>query len=881
MTRIYSDCTRPQASKNSKQTSKIQLFLKPIFELFWMLNHSKGSIRNSLSKQKVQVTVECSIWCLQMASLLWMQSLNIKNWSNDLGLWKMIGYLRLDNACAALEIIDTCLYTSIFWIFSIFSITIALFFAISYAIKIPKTVIYLLEKFIYLWQTLICIPSIQLLSIFIKYNFSHKMEVNEYENITRSADFEIPAPWNACCILAIGMCFIIIILNSKFSGEIRHSWAKNIITAKAHSKIDFHAGILTFLLPVLGSIFDEDYIVYLQFFAMLSSFLLILESIMYLPYFCLYSNTIALIKFFILAWIAFIFILGEWLDNILIIKIFAIFLSPIIIILVIIYTIRLHKRINKGIPMSIIEMKNKYDLEKSLRYELCSLKAENKDQIIYIFETFFSENILWRDKLQVIWLANYCLFTLKDAGLAKIKICKCKTVSDWDLEANYQEYLCYREIMDSKSNESVAFECYHNKLNEIKNIDRVLCKNLSSFWKEIASKQPKFSKLIDSINSISRDIQFLSNEYKKLTTDFHTREGLDLYCSYLKNIIYDYENYDKVSYKVNSFEGYYSNTIKNMSYFDCNNGILIFSNEEENFGEVLFANPKVAESFNFPLKSIIGDNIFSFIPLYYKNSITENIKKMLNFGLDTEIDLGESFFLISPNSDLLKCMGKALLSSLNNYLATILVFKINDYEHQAALISDNKTILCYTKGFPQLVRKPSYNLTGFPLSRIFPDLENVDLQQHSPYFLSLHDEIILVFLTSNTFGIKIPYIIFISNYAEFSEWKIKNFKVNLDEENLIENSPKLYNALRPSNFNEISSNYQDETYEKNIDCENDIQLTIDKTRRYESKLAYTKDEDEPQKNKNIAPNAFIHMVKVSSRSINVVHLVFVLAVIFI
>ncbi|CAG9323970.1 unnamed protein product [Blepharisma stoltei] len=861
-------------NKKEAEPKKKKSIEDTIFEFFFILYYHHNCKEKSLVKQKLKLAIEATIWCLQMVSLLWIPNLLISDWEANMTMWVAIGYVKIDNTCSAFDIEDKCLYISMAYDFIVILGIFACFLAIYFSKSLPKIIISLLNRLIWLWLNFLCIPSLEIFTLFLKYS-SQQKNVTEYKKNEDSAKYEISSPIQTLSIIAILICFLTILLYSILSSEIRHCAAKSTVNAKAHSKIEIHTAIFTFSFPVFYSIFADNYILHLQILALIISVFLIAETISFFPYFSEYCSIVVIIRFFIVALVSFLFIFGYCLDNSLSISIFAIILLPISIIFIIIYTLKLHKKLSKNIPESIDGIHDQYHLEKSLRYALCSENHKNKDEIIRIFENFFLFKGLHRCKLQIIWIANYCLFTLKNGALAKIKLSKAKSLSEWSLEARYQEYLCNRIITEFDSNESVSYENYYHKINQIKHQDRKLCENLSSFWEEVTSKNLSFYNLIRTLNSIDDGIEFLNAEYKQLTTKYHnSRDALIMYFLYMRNILHDYDNSDKINYKLRFFDRIFSsitNNTQNLSCFNSSNGILLISNEDENFGEILSANSKAMSFFNLSLHDIIGNNIQSFIPEPYKTKILDKMNHMVHFSSTTDTYFNDGCFFISKKNYLLETIGKASITSINSVLVTILVFKINRTQHQAALVSEEGEIYCYSEGFSEIAGNCN-NLAGLNIKSLFPCLEKTELQPLTPYHIpGLKSETILIFMHSEFYSIKIPYVLLINDPNEIIKWKDENWRTQYDfsSENSVRPTPFSFQMLKSSVSEENSPLLSKEALGHDYLSDETTKIIKEKNNTEKS-----------QSTESSSQCVFLQMIKISSRSIDVLHLILVLLVTF-
>ncbi|CAG9311158.1 unnamed protein product [Blepharisma stoltei] len=422
MTEVKSVTLKQKFWKRKKEKS----LKSSIFEYFCQLFPGNAYQEDSILKQKLVLAIEGTIWCLQIISLLWVPDLPIKNWSKNNTLWKIIGYLKFDNACSAAGIIEECFLAIIIFTYTSFIIIAISIIAIYYSYSLPSYAFKVFRGFIYIWANFFLVPTVELLSIFLKYNFLPHDKISEYDTDGQLSDFYVNFGCKIVIIVGLMIGFVMILFYTEFAAEIRHSEIKTTLNAKAHSKIDYHIAIFTYFFPITYAVFAENYIIYLQISAIIFSGFLIKEAIIFLPYFSYFGNTTIILKLSCIVVISFIFILGSLMDNSLAISILAVFIVPSLAIFIVQFSCKLQIKSSKIIPKDLKCIDSQYELEKSVRHEMCSGNIEYKDEIIQIFENFFIEKRLNGSKLQAIWAANYCFYTLKDESLAKIKLAKSK-----------------------------------------------------------------------------------------------------------------------------------------------------------------------------------------------------------------------------------------------------------------------------------------------------------------------------------------------------------------------------------------------------------------------------------------------------------------------
>ncbi|CAG9311180.1 unnamed protein product [Blepharisma stoltei] len=847
-----------------------------IFRIYSRLYHQEALEEKSILKLKVTEALWSIIWCLQVISFLWTSNLSIENWEENMIVWNAIGIFRLDNICSQLGTMRECLYLSFTITFMLGVSMTCLAICIYCSLSVAK-LFGILRLFFNFWLIFFLIPSMAIYSIFLKYNIWPQKYISEYKE-NNQEDFEISPGLQFTIVLALITNFPLLYFYNQFTSEIRHSESTKTIKAKAHSKIDCHIAIFTYFLPIFFTLFNESYIIYFQFFMMIVSIIIVAESEMLLPYFSLYYNLMQNLKLFTVAIFSFGFVLGYIMNNSLLIIFIAAILGPISAAILVQLTIKLQKQINLADLADLKEINSEYELEKKLRYWLCLKDTEHKDEIIQIFEKFIIKNNN-RGKFQIIWVANYCLYTLKDGPLAKVKLSKAKTISSWNLEADFQEYLlasailgiCNKNINESSSNESLIFINYYQQLNLIKNKDAKLCTHLLNFWEELTSSRPDLNGLKKRLEWINEMILYLNNQYIKLAMEFPgSRECLTLYTSYSNDIIYDYEKSNLLENKLRGLNNLNSANaeLKKLSFFNESSGILIISGEPDSFGHILFANPRAAEIMKNSIFSLEESNIMDFIHTYYWKSLKQELKWLIHYGSSSQIEFSKGFFLSIPGRYLIECKGKAVITSIDNNICFILNFQIKQIRHQAALLTDSGEILCWTENFSELAGIYNENLIDCNIKDVFTEIGRYGAEI---IFQSQNSQATLVASHIDIYKFKVFYAILRNDHEGIPRWKNENsYNIKKEKEAAYNNSLNQGKSLKTY---EISDEKPLKSEMKLIHSNSNVSLV------YHENNSVSKSSD--ARSQFLSKKKFFKMLVIASRSINILHFAFILSVIFI
>ncbi|CAG9311140.1 unnamed protein product [Blepharisma stoltei] len=893
-----------EADEDTSQLKRInrirgkKSLINSIFEFYRASYYKKNPKERALFNQKVQVIFTNLIWCIQISSLLWIPDLQITGWKDIMTVWEYLGYLRLDTICAASNVVNFCIYASLGII--LFNFTGILFLAslIYHSVRIPRIFYRTFRRTLYIGSHFSLIPNVALLTLCLKYSFFPKDYALEYPEGNNGSDFKVNVGLLVAIIILLIIYFFILLLNAVFSGDIRHSMAKQILEARAHSRVEFHLAFFTYLSPILHAFLAVYNIVYFQILIMIFSGILMAEVMIYLPYFSTFVNCIMALRFFIVMMMAFIFVFARIIDKAFVITLFAAIILPILCLILIQIIIILQRKIKNEIPASIKLGTDIYGFEHLLRYALCLNNSIHSDQILQIFADCFLNSKLYSYKLTTIWETNYCIFTLNNDVLAKIKLSKGRE-SDITLEGIYQEYSCKKILSDYDSNESTEFLKYFNKIQDIRIEDEIVCNDLLDFWKELVSFKPELQKLNKMLISISDSIFYLNKEYTNLVVKFpKSKEAYLMYSSYVRNILSDVEKANYLESRMRSIGKIATNSFrdnKNISYFDESNGLIIISGENKDFGKITYANSKAAEILKYPLQGIIENSIDFFMPkpysIYFKDIYT-NIQPIS----DTELDLPPTIFLKLPNHSIIQCSGRISVTSIQNSIILVFAFKEKESKHQIALVSEEGEIYDYTEKFVENSGKTAKNLRGHSLKKLFPSLTSKNLVPFEPYKLYSTKETYLILCNSTFLGLSINYIVLLNDYLEIESWKHGDaeeakFGKNIRFSSASNISLKYASSILPGDEAEKSTRTAREMKTVGFDSKPDVsQASIEDTialteiceklENLEKNEKIVESEKMSQKSDNLSQSHVLENIVIStSKSINIFHCVFIISII--
>ncbi|CAG9311181.1 unnamed protein product [Blepharisma stoltei] len=296
-------------------------------------------------------------------------------------------------------------------------------------------------------------------------------------------------------------------------------------------------------------------------------------------------------------------------------------------------------------------------------------------------------------------------------------------------------------------------------------------------------------------------------------------------------------------------------------------GILIISGELDNFGHVLFANSRASKIMKTSISSLEEINIMNFIHPYYWKSLKEEMQWHIHYGSSSEIDLTKGFFLNIPGKHLIECAGRAIITSIENNAVFILSFQLNKPNLQTALLTGTGEILCYSEHFSLIFGEPNENLIGYNIKDLSSE---ADIYSSGAIYQLKNRETVLIISHVQFHKLNVFSATLKNKDEQIQRWKNENS--DYKEKKLINK-----HLLVPEEYKRIARHFQI-TEDKNINSK--IKL-IETNSNEESEVieinSFSRSSD--AKSQYQSQQRYLKILAISSRSINIFDLAFILSII--
>lgn len=271
-----------RSSLTNKKISKSESpLISALFEFFYACFSSKSAKEKKSPLEKVKILITNFLFSIQIISLLYFPEMRIDNWNSNNGIFVLLGYLRIDNSCSALNFIVPCTYLAISLLS--FSLLLTLFGLVTIysGNKLPETVMKIASGCLKFISYYVLIPIIALLSLVVKINQEKPQEIKEYAELNEFSDFEVNAGVVIFIIPLLIFSLLLFLSKAALTGDIKHVSSKHSLVARAHSNISCLTVLYTFLLAALHAAIGLKNTIYFHAIVLLATLVMVIYVVKY------------------------------------------------------------------------------------------------------------------------------------------------------------------------------------------------------------------------------------------------------------------------------------------------------------------------------------------------------------------------------------------------------------------------------------------------------------------------------------------------------------------------------------------------------------------------------------------------------------------------
>ena len=675
-----------------------------------------------------------NMYCLRIVetiftiSFLWCPGASKEDSTAFDSLWIVISFARPDNICSRLSIFSTCAYAFVSMVLVMIVLTglIIVFTLKNYG---GKTKFFSMTAFLVkILSTVLYLPCITILLIIAKYWITGESFVTEYNKKIES----LPAILSILAIVGIAPLIFFAYVYNILIYECRHHFFRLSMYSRSHSNIEF----LKFYFQTI-TVFM--YITILRGHQEIFRTLVALESIYliysyhrYRPFYSPHTTAAHMASHSSIAGINFCLLFGYLSDNNNIAFTFIIFVVPFFIGIV--YYLSL-KSLKRKEVYTFESCKNIFEFEISLRTKL--LKHNKSEKIIEQFSKTYSETNYGKDSILVLWLSNYCFYTMEDDSLARIKLA-IEVNDKGSLDNQYQIYQLKTMVLSAKRdyNEEIDYLNFRYKYEELIKRDELLCAGLINFLHQIESGTDLKSMLKDMIPLLADLISSVSQEYTYLVLDYPKSSSLlTSYATFLENILNDKQKANELLKIKSAIDDRHRVRVKEISYFDEQNGMMLISGSSGDFSIITHVNDKLCRILKQQKETIIGNSISAYVPYPFNINHESHMKRYLLYCTNPEIKLPLNLFLQNQSGFLIECLIQVKCTALDGFPFFIVLMKKHKAVREIAILNSNGLILNHSESFPKVLGLASISVKGEMIDSYLENSIFANMVVNSPYIL--------------------------------------------------------------------------------------------------------------------------------------------------
>ncbi|CAG9332062.1 unnamed protein product [Blepharisma stoltei] len=669
--------------------------ISPIIEsIFCTFEASLNSSYISSLQRRKQIFLSLiinGIIAFQGISLCWYQKINASNWKDYELFWKILGYSSFDNICDEFDIFDIC---------SLISVSILLYIFLSIAllsiVKLfwqytPMIIIVVTRKIILTATTIAFIPLLLILLKIFTYSSGHLEKMTIYQSQSVSSIWANFGMIGECLsiILIIGLV-LLAIFSELFVAEIRHSKMQKDIKARSYSNFDIYLKI-TYASFCILNIFLRKNLLYFYVLQILLSILLYFILLSIMPYYNILQSIVCGGVLASILSTSFSFLLATLIDETGITVVSFVIFQPIAIFLA---SHKLKQRANYLWNENFSLKKSQTYFELSLRKWLTREKLDfDYEEIINKFSMFLFDISNFKTDLLVIWEANFCLKTIKDIKLAKIKLLQLKSTRR-TLEGLIQERKIKRKI-SHRNFHDVTQISYLIEMRNLKRKDKELCQILIEMLKKVVSNSFEANKLMSLVINLSDSFNTVSGLYSSMAEKYNDPEIYECLSSFVGSILGNIDLASRIRNKnINLIRR------KEISIIENSKGRLIFLGNSERFGTVIFMNQKMDNILEVTERSYKNRNFLSILPNSWVYAWKLSMQNYMKFSTTSSLPTLNRFYIKNNNDYLVECKMNGYLTVLNDDVYFLINLEPQTCKSEVFLLSSSHIILEFSSKIP-------------------------------------------------------------------------------------------------------------------------------------------------------------------------------------
>ncbi|OMJ93189.1 hypothetical protein SteCoe_3882 [Stentor coeruleus] len=652
-----------------------------------MMNQIYKQVEYGAIESKYEKALFCLLeilTLLQLSSILCLPNHNILNWNDYSVLWRILSYMRTDILSLYLISMETGLKIVNFLYITMFFLALALYIQNLFWKQGKQSICYILTKLLIV-EKLFNLPLLLYLMASLKWVWFN----TQPEDYPKSLNFTLQKYTIVFSYFSVILSFIIAYSHIKFGYESRHSHAFSSIKSKVSSFLTLYSVLIyRYSLMIYLIIPPSDYI----FFLSLIGFPHLVISILYLyylPYYNFVSNFIKTFAHTFTACICSALFISYNLENGLftILAIFVIYPCSTLIW----WSIFSHKiqSIKDILEKHIQDISNEWEFEICIRDRLIKANKDHEEKTLKIFEQFFNNKYYKKTRRVRMWKADF-LFYVCNKERASLLCINLGNTLERDIETDYQEFILLMDIKKAVNEKCEEYKLVNKlrKYENIKQVDKDICEKIIRFWRKLILKPNTYSELDQYSMKIKNDIDWLTDNYFKLTNKYQDSILLlALYSSFIQSFFNDTE-------KAMVLNTRRENLIKQIELKEnklsfClheENALLMFSASPD-VGAIVYSSPQFSSAFGWSQKTINDKFIGQFFPESFKFLAKDQMIEFKKNCIKTSEYINDSLVMLNSKGYLIEVTCSITLLA---YVQTVFLVICKPFELDREIALVNK-----------------------------------------------------------------------------------------------------------------------------------------------------------------------------------------------
>lgn len=712
--------------------------------LFCMLNQIYKQADYGVVESRYDRVLFCLLeilTLLQLSSVLCLPNHNIPNWNNYSVLWQNLSYMRADILCLYLNSMETGLTIVNSLYITMFFLALTLYIQNLFWKQSKQSICYILIKLL-LIEKLFNLPLLLYLMVSLKWAWFNSQPKDYPKNL----NFTMQGHMIFLSFFSIVLSFIIAYSHIKFNYECRHSHALSSIKSKVSSTLAFYSVLINrYSLIIYLIIPPSDYI----FFLSLIGFPHLGISIFYLYYLPYYNFLSNFIKTFAHSFTVFtcaaLFIshnLGS--GSFTILSIFVIYPCAAVIW----WSIFSHKNKNLKdiLEKHIQEISNEWEFEICIRDRLIKANKDHEEETLKIFDQFSSNKFCKKSRRVKMWKADF-LFYVCNKERASLLCMNLDNTLGRDIESDFQEFVLLKDIKRAVNEKCEEYKLV-NKLRKYENIkqnDREICEKMIRFWQKLVSKPKSYSELDKYSMKIKKDIDWIVDNYFKLTNKYQDSVLLlALYSTFILAFFNDTEKAIALNTRRENLIKQVELKESKLSFCLHEENALLMISATSDVGAVVYSSPQFSSAFGWSQNTINDKFLGHFFPESFVFLTKNRLIEFKKTCLKTSEYINDSLVMMNSKGYLKEVTCSITLLA---YVQTVflVICKPFELDREVALVNKIGVVEECSEGLRillgDLVEPKGLNVENF-ISLPFKNLKNeTRITIHSPRLVVSYSKI--------------------------------------------------------------------------------------------------------------------------------------------